>query len=112
MKAVRIARLKSGVKQALLDSGSTHVVRKPKIQEEWEEARWVRVELAAGETAQMKMTSEGTVLSQGAEQPLIPLMLLSRIGCAVVISTDGMQLTHPTRGIIPVCCTDNAPQIS
>ncbi|CAE7563194.1 GIP [Symbiodinium sp. CCMP2592] len=70
---------------ALLDSGSTHVLRQPKDQQEWDRAKQVNVQLAGDAVAAMKQTVSGSLLSaEELAQVIVPL--------GKVISTLGYKL--------------------
>ena len=47
-------------RDALLDSGATHILRRPRSDEEWDEAKEVSVQLAGDSSVYMKQTEDGT----------------------------------------------------
>jgi hypothetical protein len=59
----------------------------------------------------MKMTKHHVVLTD-TSQVLIPLLLLSKIGCRIDLDVQGLKLIHPKNGEISVDCRDGTPVIS
>ena len=60
-------------RDALLDSGATHILRQPRDLSEWEGAREVHVQLAGDSSVKMKQTSDGTLLSgEELSQVIVP----------------------------------------
>ena len=82
-------------KPALMDSGATHPLRKPRSAEEWEEAIQVNVALAGDTRTTMKQNQAGTLLSgDDLTQVIVPL--------GRVISNLGYQL----RWTATECCLE------
>ena len=97
---------------ALLDSGASHAYRAPKSEEEIRSARRVKVQLADGKTVHLRQNRGGTLLSEDDQAGVIlPLgSLVSSLGCELKWSRKrGLQVKHPTHGILPTKLVGNTP---
>ena len=102
---------------ALLDSGASHPFRPPVDTDEFEQATNVGVELADGQTVELRQTTTGTLLKQsGGNQhaPIVPLgSLVQQLGCSVSWSRrGGLQVVHPVHGNLKIKMKGSCPYIS
>ncbi|CAE7890279.1 GIP, partial [Symbiodinium necroappetens] len=101
----------------LLDSGASHPFRPPVDTNEFERATNVGVELADGQTVELRQTTTGTLLKQsGGNQhaPIVPLgSLVQQLGCSVSWSRrGGLQVVYPVHGNLKIKMKGSCPYIS
>ncbi|CAE7275903.1 GIP, partial [Symbiodinium microadriaticum] len=99
--------------EALLDSGASHPFRPASTDEELRDARRVVVSLATGEERAILQTKEGTLLSEGSnEPPLVPMgQLVTLLGCTVRWSPTRLSVVHPVHGKLSVKLRGPCPVI-
>ncbi|OLQ09932.1 Copia protein [Symbiodinium microadriaticum] len=99
--------------EALLDSGASHPFRPASTDEELRDARRVVVSLATGEERAILQTKEGTLLSEGSnEPPLVPMgQLVTLLGCTVRWSPTRLSVVHPVHGKLSVKLRGACPVI-
>ena len=101
-------------KDALLDSGASHALRKPKDQEEAANAERIEVILAGDERRSLRQNAGGTILSDApSAQTILPLGALVReLGCSVKWSRKGLTLRHPAYGVLRTQIRGGCPQLA
>ena len=83
----------------LLDGGATHPLRQGST-EEIKNAVQVTVELAHGATQLYQNPVNGTLLSEGPVEPIVPLRGLVELGYTITWSRAGCAVKHPRLGKI------------
>ena len=114
LRAFKLTRMSipEEAQMALLDSGATHPLRCLEIGDEPTKMDQVMVSLADGTKIKMLMTKGGVMLSlDEAIEPIIPLGWLAQSGCTVDWTAGGLQVIHPSRGMLPVVVRNGCPQI-
>ena len=114
MKAFKLTRMSAQEDSlmALLDSGATHPLRSLEVGDDPSQMSQVRVALADGTKIDMLMTKAGVMVALDQHiEPIIPLGWLAQSGCTVEWSSGGLEVIHPTRGILPVFVKSGCPQI-
>ena len=114
LRAFRLTRMSvpEEAQMALLDSGATHPLRCLEIGDEPTKMDQVMVSLADGTKIKMLMTKGGVMVSlDEAIEPIIPLGWLAQSGCTVDWTAGGLQVIHPSRGMLPVVVRNGCPQI-
>ena len=97
---------------ALLDSGATHPMRSLDINDKVNELQRVWVSLADGNKVPMLMSSGGVMISTDfTVEPIIPLGWLAEVGCRISWTKGGLEVRHPTRGLLPVTILPGCPQV-
>ena len=95
----------------LIDGGATNALRQGSAKE-LQQASVVKVELAAGQT-ELRMNEQGTLLTAHRVTPILPLgPAIECLGMVLEWSTEGIRLTHPTRGELPVTLVKGCPMIA
>ncbi|CAE7671920.1 GIP [Symbiodinium sp. CCMP2592] len=99
---------------ALLDSGSTHVLRQPKDQLEWDRAKQVNVQLAGDAVAAMKQTVSGSLLSaEELAQVIVPLgKVISTLGYKLDWTADHCILHGEDNEQLVLDVTNGCPEVS
>ena len=99
---------------ALLDSGATHVLRAPKTQEEWNDARNVSVQLAGDSTVSMRQTSTGSLLSgEQLAQVIVPLgKVITTLGYKLCWTSEACELIGPQGEVLPLDVEKGCPEVS
>ncbi|CAL1143731.1 unnamed protein product [Cladocopium goreaui] len=97
----------------LLDSGATHALRGRQPGESLKDLTEVRVTLACGRDATLKMTRGGTMLGQHEEtEPIVPLgKMVSQLGCTVEWDEGSLVVFHPERGRLATTQRGGCPHI-
>ena len=115
IKVLRISRIsKQDVQYGLLDSGATHPMRGRKEGEDLSSCEEVKVCLANGSQAVMKMTAKGIMVVNDPEvEPIVPMShVVQRLGYTMTWSGAKMKLTHPWKSSIKVTMLNGCPQVS
>ena len=114
LKVFRISKIhtKEG-DYGLLDSGATHALRGRQPGESLKDLTEVRVTLACGRDATLKMTRGGTMIGQDEEtEPIVPLgKMVSQLGCTVEWDEGGLVVVHPERGRLDTTQRGGCPHI-
>ena len=111
-KAVKIKRVNApDGPTGLLDGGATNALRRgtPK---ELAEADPVVVELAHGSVELKQHALTGTILTEHAVEPIVPLRGLIDLGFVIKWSTHGCEIKHPSRGTIQCWLRNGCPVVS
>ena len=113
LKAFKLTRMSAqeDSPMALLDSGATHPLRSLEVGDQPETMSQVRVSLADGTKIDMLMTKAGVMVLDQNIEPIIPLGWLARSSCTVEWNTEGLEVIHPVRGLLPVFVKSGCPQI-
>ncbi|OLP83551.1 Retrovirus-related Pol polyprotein from transposon TNT 1-94 [Symbiodinium microadriaticum] len=103
-----------GARQALLDSGATHVLRAPWNEEEWNGARQVNVQLAGDHVAPMKQNEAGSLLSgDQLAQVIVPLgKVISTLGYKLSWTSEVCELIGPGGEVLPLTVKNGCPEVS
>ncbi|CAE7334558.1 TY2B-C, partial [Symbiodinium sp. CCMP2456] len=111
---------KGGTKSwALLDSGATNPFRPANKGEEME-AMPVQVQLADGQAVLLRQNRAGTLMpysrkqaaEKGANTVIVPLgSLVQELGCTVAWTRRGLEVKHPTYGVITTHVSGACPFI-
>ena len=115
LRALRLTKMSTSMEDpwALLDSGATHPLRPLAADDCLEDFEKVWVALADGKKVPMQMTAAGVMISVDQNiEPIIPLGWLAESGCTVEWKSNGLQVKHPRRGLLPVQVRSGCPQIS
>ncbi|CAE7596997.1 unnamed protein product [Symbiodinium sp. CCMP2592] len=101
-------------RKALLDSGSTHVLRTPRTQEEWNDARGVTVQLAGDSTADMRQTTSGSLLTgDQLAQVIVPLgKVITTLGYKLSWTSEACELIGPQGDVLPLDVKNGCPEVS
>ena len=105
---------------ALVDSGATHALRQAASTEEWSQASPVRVNLAGGETVDLRMNTAGTILvprgsltSAKATTPIVPLgALVSQLGYTMTWGNTKCRLEGRNGEVIQLKVREGCPEIT
>ena len=93
----------------LLDSGATSALHQDSA-EEISQSTPVEVQLAVG-SASMHVNVQGTLLTQGKVQPILPMAALPRLGCVIQWSEVGFSVKHPVLGLLPTRLNCTSPEL-
>ena len=104
-------------KGVLLDSGSTHVLRPARHEEERKECQEVYVTLAGDEKRCLHQTSAGSILveekAQALAQTILPFgKVIECLGCTLKWTRGGIHLHHPRHGKIRIRTKSGCPEIT
>ena len=94
----------------LLDGGATHPLRQGST-EEIKNAVQVTVELAHGATQLYQNPVNGTLLSEGPVEPIVPLRGLVELGYTITWSRAGCVVKHPRLGNIECWLRSGCPVV-
>ena len=114
MKVLRLARVQACHEElGLLDSGATHALRPAMPGEDVSKYEKVKINLAGGKMAEMRM-APGKVIVGGQEvEPIVPLgMLVKRLGCALNWTEEHLVISHPEHGQIPTLIKEGCPMVT
>ena len=114
LKVFRISKIHTEAGAfGLLDSGATHALRGRRQGESTKDLTEVRVTLACGRDATLKMTRGGTMIGQHEEtEPIVPLgKMVSHLGCTVEWDEGGLVVNHPERGRLATTDRGGCPHI-
>ena len=114
MKVLRLARVQPcDEEMGLLDSGATHCLRPQFSQEDVSNYVMVKINLAGGQCAELRMSPGKVIVGSKDVEPIVPLgHLVSRLGCNLQWTQDGLVVVHPVRGQIPTSLKDGCPMIN
>ncbi|CAE7698046.1 GIP [Symbiodinium necroappetens] len=100
-------------RDALLGSGATHILRKPKDQNEWNQAKSVSVQLAGDSSVTMKQTSDGTLLTGDTlAQVIVPLgKVISTLGYRLHWDKDVCELQSDEGEVLPLTVVKGCPEL-
>eukprot|EP00434_Breviolum_minutum_P044337 symbB.v1.2.039588.t1/scaffold6451.1/size17988/3 len=112
--AGRLARVQPcDEEMGLLDSGATHCLRPQFSQEDVSNYVMVKINLAGGQCAELRMSPGKVIVGSKDVEPIVPLgHLVSRLGCNLQWTQDGLVVVHPVRGQIPTSLKDGCPMIN
>ncbi|CAE7777053.1 GIP [Symbiodinium sp. CCMP2592] len=98
---------------ALMDSGSTHILRGPTSPEEWEKANAVQVKLAGDAVTSMRQTDRGTLLNpDDVAQVIVPLgRVISTLGFRLNWTPEFCRLEGPAGEVFPLSVTNGCPEV-
>ena len=104
-------------KGVLLDSGSTHVLRPARHEQERKECQEVYVTLAGDEKRCLHQTSAGSILveekAQALAQTILPFgKVIECLGCTLKWTRGGIHLHHPRHGKIKIRIKSGCPEIT
>ena len=114
MKVFRIAKVHAeGEDCGLLDSGATHAMRGKLKNESWKDMTEVKVTLACGREATLRMNQWGTMINDKAvTEPIVPLgKLVSKLNCKLEWDAEGLVVVHPERGRLPTFQRGGCPHV-
>ena len=95
----------------MLDGGATHALRRGTPQE-LELGETVEVELAHGSIELKQHPITGTILTDHAVEPIVPLRGLIDLGFVIKWSSQGCEIKHPSRGTINCWLRNGCPVVS
>ena len=95
----------------MLDGGATNALRRgsPK---ELAESDDVLVELAHGSVELKQRPLTGTILTEHAVEPIVPLRGLIELGLVIKWGAQGCEIKHPSRGTIQCWLCNGCPVVS
>eukprot|EP00435_Cladocopium_sp_Y103_P074775 s194_g51.t1 len=114
LKVFRIAKVHAEAGDyGLLDSGATHALRGRRRGESLKDMAEVKVTLACGRDAALRMNQWGTMINQHEEtEPIVPLgKLVNQLGCSVGWSEEGLEVVHPEKGRLATTQRGGCPHI-
>lgn len=114
LRVLRLARIQPCEEElGLLDSGATHCLRPPLHREDTSKYALVRINLAGGQCADLRMSPGKVIIGQVGVEPIVPLgHLVSKLGCNLQWTQDGLVVVHPVRGQVPTMLKDGCPMIA
>ncbi|CAE7730560.1 GIP [Symbiodinium sp. CCMP2456] len=100
-------------RDALLDSGATHILRRPRDHDEWQQARDVSVQLAGDTSVTMKQTCDGTLLtSDDLAQVIVPLgKVISTLGYRLHWTQEVCELQSDEGEVLPLRVVKGCPEL-
>ena len=100
-------------RDALLDSGATHILRKPKDLGEWNQAKSVSVQLAGDSSVTMRQTTDGTLLTGDAlAQVIVPLgKVISTLGYRLHWDQNVCELQSDDGETLPLTVVKGCPEL-
>ena len=111
-KAVKVKRvLPLEGPTGLLDGGDTHALRRGSPKELFESDK-VHVELAHGSIELKQHPLTGTILTEHAVEPIVPLRGLIELGFVIKWGAQGCEIKHPSRGTIQCWLRNGCPVVS
>ena len=112
MKSVKVKRVSPlEGPTGLLDGGATHPLRRGTPQE-LSVAEDVVVELAHGSITLKQHPITGTIFSDRAIEPIVPLRSLIELNYSIRWSSSGCEIRHPTRGTIECWLRNGCPTVT
>ncbi|CAE7789604.1 RE1 [Symbiodinium sp. CCMP2592] len=118
LKVMKVTSADGEDKQGtLLDSGSTHVLRPAKDEEECRDCQQVFVTLAGDEQRLLNQTTSGSIIVEPSKskdvQSIIPFgKVIECLGCTLKWSKGGFYLHHPKFGRIKTHVRAGCPEIT
>ena len=118
LQAMKVSsELGQGEKGTLLDSGSTHVLRPAKDEEEKAKAQQVYVTLAGDERRLLDQTPSGSIIVGDKDaamvQSIVPFgKVIECLGCTLKWTKAGFHLHHPRHGRIKTRVRSGCPEIT
>ena len=111
-KAIRLKRVgQVDGPTGLLDGGATHALRRGDPQE-LATSESVLVELAHGSIELKQHPLTGTILTDHAVEPIVPLRGLIELGFVIKWGSQGCEIKHPSRGTINCWLRNGCPVVS
>ena len=112
VKTVNIRKIDMGKNQRILiDGGATHVLRKARSQEEWDQGELVQVALASGTTDLKQDVVTGSLLTLHDVQMIIPMVALTQLGYEVKWTGSGCTSSSPDGAQLPVQLDEGCPTL-
>ena len=112
IRAVSVKAIREGrFEETLLDGGATHCLRQARSEKEWNQAKPIEVQLAAGSVEMRIDEATGTLLSRTPVQPLIPVSKLAEVGYRLQWSKDECRFEHPKHGTLPTRLHQGCPVV-
>ena len=113
LKTFKLGRITNGMSKGLIDSGATHPLRPTKSFEHDINMKEVEVALADGRSVHLHMTAGGSMVASEANvEPIVPMgLLIDILGCEVSWKKGSLQVSHPSRGLLPDEDCGGCPQI-
>ena len=114
LRVLRLARVQPcDEEMGLLDSGATHCLRPPLHREDVTPYVKVKINLAGGQHAELRMSPGKVIIGEEGVEPIVPLgHLVSKLGCSLQWTQDELVVVHPVRGQIHTILKDGCPMIS
>ena len=82
------------------------------LQKNWQECDVVLVELAHGSVELKQDPLTGTILTEHAVEPIVPLRGLIELGSVIKWGAQGCEIKHPSRGTIQCWLRNGCPVVS
>ena len=113
LRTFQIRKLSTDNLMGLIDSGATHALRPQRPDENTDLYPEVVVSLANGNSARLKMSPGGTMLSKDpSTEPILPMgSITEALGCEVVWKENYIAVHHPIRGSLPVQMIGGCPHL-
>ena len=114
LRVLRLARVQPCDEElGLLDSGATHCLRPPLHREDVSKYAKVRINLAGGQCAELRMSPGRVVVGEEGVEPIVPLgHLVSKLGCSLQWTQDELVVVHPERGQIRTTLKEGCPMVT
>ena len=112
VKRVNIRKIDIGKNQRILiDGGATHVLRKARSQDEWDQGELVQVALASGNTDLKQDVVTGSLLTLHDVQMIMPMAALTQLGYEVKWTGSGCKVSSPDGAQLPVQLYEGCPTL-
>ena len=114
LRVFKVAKVTDGEAEGLLDSGATHALRGKRAEETLKGTQEVKVTLACGREAILRMNSMGTMISMSeSTEPIVPMgKLITHLKCRLGWGTEGLKVVHPARGQLEIREVGGCPHVS
>ena len=112
IKVCSVRRISNTDEQmVLIDGGATHCLREVKSEQEWEDAKEIRVALAEGDTIMKQVDGTKTLITRERVQPIVPMCLVTALGYKVEWTAGECKIYHGHRGQLPVTLCQGCPTL-
>ena len=113
VKTVNLRKTDMGKNQrVLIDGGATHVLRKARSQEDWDQGELVQVALASGTTDLKQDVVTGSLLTlHNVQMMIIPMAAPTQLGYEVKWTGSGCTISSPDGAELPVQLDQSCPTL-
>lgn len=113
LRVFRVAKVEHGGAEGLIDSGATHPLRGKTEKETLQGTQEVKVTLACGREATLRMNDAGTMISATqSTEPIVPMgKMVTHLNCHLGWGERGLVVEHPVRGQLPIRDVGGCPHI-
>ena len=113
IKAVTVCAINPGEghSRALLDGGTTHILRPARSKAEFEKAVPIKVELAAGVATLRQVQTTGTLVTDFDTQLIVPLGKVVKLGYRVTWENEEFEMVDPKGAKVDVLLEAGCPTV-